>query len=744
MLNDLLGRLRGKPSATAHASPLDELLTEAVARVQAGDADGAQRAAEQALQRHADHAAALHLRGLAEALRGSHDTALEWFSRARRADPAQAAFAYSKGLSARVLGYLEDAIAAWEEAARLDPKDAATLHALGVALLEAGQPEEAVDTLARAVANSPEDANLRCDLGHALRATGQHALALEAFSLACTLCPEDSRLHDSLGVALHGQWRLAEALAAFDRALSIDPEFAGAHNNRGASLQAMGRVEEAVEAFAHALAIDPRHPNAMTNHAQALQETGRWREAMAGFAAAAAAGSAGARFRHALVLPVIAASLEEIAEVRGRIAPALDAIEADGVRLGNPHAEVGTTSFHLGFHGECDRELQNRIARTYLSACPSLAWTAPHIGRTRRPGRLRIGFLSRFLRAHSIGKTSRGLIERFSRTDFEVICIHIPPVSDDETARAIRAAADHNLVLPLALQPAREAVAALELDALFFQEIGLDPFAYYLAFARLAPVQCVSFGYPDTTGIPNMDWFISSDLYEPPVAQEHYSERLWLARQAGTLAWYLRPPTPDPSLSRDSLGLPSDRPLYFCPHSHFRWHPEFDDLLRAILDTDTRGEVVLVDSSQPRWTRLLRKRLERALGPHAGRLRVLPQQPLPRYLALMRLTDAMLDPIHFNGMNNSLDAFSAGVPVVTWPRALQRGRHTSGMYQRMGWDACVAQDANQYVQIAVRLAKDPEFRHAARREVAARSAVLFEDDHVVLEFERFFREACVS
>ncbi len=743
MLNRLLGRLRGKPSATAHASPLDELLAEAFARVQAGDADGAQRAAEQALLRHADHADALYLRGLAEALRGSHETALEWFARARRADPSKAAFAYSTGLSARVLGDLKDAIAAWEEAARLDPTDAATLHALGVALLGAGRPEEAVDALKKAVANSPEDGNLRCDLGHALRATGRHALAVEAFSLACTLCPGDARLHDNLGVALHGEWRLAEALAAFDRALSIDPEFAGAHNNRGASLQAMGRVEEAVEAFARALAIDPRHPNAMTNHAQALQETGRWREAMASFAAAAA-GSAGARFRHALVLPIIPSDLDEIAEVRSRIGPALDAIEADGIRLADPSAEVGTTNFHLAYHGECNRGIQMRTAQAYLTACPSLAWTAPHIGRTRRPGRLRIGFLSRFLRAHSIGKTSRGLIERFSRADFEVICIHIPPVSDDEAARAIRAVADRNLVLPLSLQPAREAVAALELDALFFQEIGLDPFTYYLAFARLAPVQCVSFGHPDTTGIPNMDWFISSDLYEPSGTQEHYSERLWLARQAGTLAWYLRPPTPDPSLSRDSLGLPSDRPLYFCPHSHFRWHPEFDLLLRAILDTDARGEVVLVDSSQPRWTRLLRKRLERTLGPHSGRLRVLPQQPLPRYLALMRLTDAMLDPIHFNGMNNSLDAFSAGVPVVTWPRALQRGRHTSGMYQRMGWDACVAQDANQYAQIAVRLANDTEFRHAARREVAARSAALFEDDHVVLEFERFFRETCAS
>ncbi len=748
MLSRLLGRARTATRAgtattgAAAAQPLALALNEAFARVQDGDADGAQRAAEQALALRPDHADALYLRGLAEALRGAHETALEWFGRARRADPANAAFPFSAGLSARTLGRLEEAIAAWREAARLDPQDPGTLDALGVALLDAGRADEALAALSAAAALAGQDAQVAFHLGNALRAAGDEEAAAAAFEHACALRPEDARLHNNLGVALHALSRFSEALSAFDRALALDGRYADAHNNRGSALQGLERTEEAVAAFARALEHDPGHPFALANRAQALQETGRWREAMEGFAAAAAAGSAGARLRHALVLPVIPASTGEIAEARGRIGPALDAIEAGGVTIADPLAEVGTANFHLAYHGECNRDLQARIARAHLAACPSLAWTAPHVDRARRPGRLRIGFLSRFLRAHSIGKTSRGLITRFSREDFEVSCIHVPPVSGDEVALAIRASADRNAVLPLRLQAAREAVAALELDALFYQDIGMDPFTYLLAFARLAPVQCLSFGHPDTTGIPNMDWFVSSDLYEPPDGASHYSERLWQARDAGTLAWYLRPPAPDPAITRETLGLPADRPLYFCPHTHFRLHPEFDALLRAILEADPRGELLLIESRQPHWTRLLLERLGRSLGPHAARVRVLPLQPHPRYLALMRATDALLDPIHFNGMNNSLDAFAAGVPVVTWPRALQRGRHTAGMYRRMGWEACVARDADHYVSLAVRLGTDAEFRAVARREVASRSHVLFEDDHVVREFERFFREVC--
>ncbi len=40
------------------------------------------------------------------------------------------------------------------------------------------------------------------------------------------------------------------------------------------------------------------------------------------------------------------------------------------------------------------------------------------------------------------------------------------------------------------------------LDILFYPDLGMTPLTYFLAFARLAPVQCVSWGHPVTTGIP--------------------------------------------------------------------------------------------------------------------------------------------------------------------------------------------------------------------------------------------------
>jgi predicted O-linked N-acetylglucosamine transferase (SPINDLY family) len=79
---------------------------------------------------------------------------------------------------------------------------------------------------------------------------------------------------------------------------------------------------------------------------------------------------------------------------------------------------------------------------------------------------------------------------------------------------------------------------------------------------------------------------------------------------------------------------------------------------------------------------------------------------------------------------------------VTLPAALQRGRHTQAMYRRMGLDELIAADAGAYVDLAVRLANDRAARDDASRRILESAHLLFEDDAVIREFERFFVTVC--
>src|SRR6185312_10657222 len=355
----------------------------------------------------------------------------------------------------------------------------------------------------------------------------------------------------------------------------------------------------------------------------------------------------------------------------------------------------------------------------------------------RRP-KIRVGLISQFFRRHSIGRTSGGFFAQLSRERFEVIAIFVDAPVGDEVSQAIQRDADRTLVVPKDLERARAQIAALQLDILFYQDIGMEPFTYFLSFARLAPVQCVSFGHPDTSGVPNVDYFVSNDLYEPDGAQAHYSETLHLLHGLGSLAYYERPLLREPRKSRAAFGLPADRPLYLCPQNLFKVHPDMDDLIAAILRRDPNGVVAFVEGRVGGWSRLLRARWQRTLGRLQDRIVFVPRMREDDYLNLIALADVMLDTVHFNGMNTSLEAFAVGTPVVTLPAAFQRGRHTQAMYRRMGLEDLVAGDAQVYVELAVKLANDGDYRRSISARIRQASHVLFADVQVVREFERFF------
>lgn len=100
---------------------------------------------------------------------------------------------------------------------------------------------------------------------------------------------------------------------------------------------------------------------------------------------------------------------------------------------------------------------------------------------------------------------------------------------------------------------------------------------YYLAHARLAPVQCVSWGHPDTTGIDTLDYFISSSTIEPINAYEFYSEHL--INLSRLPCYYELPDYNSILMTRSDFGLPNAARLYGCPQSLFKIHPEFDRII---------------------------------------------------------------------------------------------------------------------------------------------------------------------
>jgi protein O-GlcNAc transferase len=613
----------------------------------------------------------------------------------------------------------------------------------GFKRLEAGRYADAERHARLALRLTPDNPDARNLLGVTLVRTGRFGEAVAQLRMAVERAPEVPGYQMNLGYALLRDGQARQALEHLQTAARLDPRSLGGHFYLALALRANGDADAAEQVLRRVVETAPAFDEARHELNKLLYDAGRIQEAQTLLQQAPTPTSAARRLRLALTrLPPVVNSTPEIAELRARLESDLDSLAAEGPRIADALGEVDVTAFYLSYHGLPNRALLEKLARLYLAASPSLAWTAPHCARPRRSSeKLRIGFISRFLRLHSIGRTTRGLVEKLDRERFEITAIFIPPVARDEYARAIAASATHSVVLPANLEQARRAIAQLELDVLFYQDIGMEPFTYFLAYARLAPLQCVSFGHPDTSGIPSVDWWISGERFEPKGAEKEYSERLWRIPEIGNFAYYHHPARNFQPPAREALGLPSGARLYTCPQTLFKLHPDFDAVVGAILRSDGDGRLVLIAPRHQPWLDALLQRFRASIPDVLDRVMVLPAMSHERFLGLLSASDVVLDTPHFNGYNTTLESFAVGTPVVTRPGPLQRMRHTAGMYAAMGMEELCASSDEVYVRLALEVAQDSERRRALSQSIREREAVLFEDQRVVRGFETFFLAA---
>lgn len=572
-------------------------------------------------------------------------------------------------------------------------------------LLAAGDLPGALQCASAALSLVPDDLPTLGLLADLHEKTGDAAKALEMCRRLSKLAPQDPAPHLKAG-----QIRMSRV------------DYAGAEKEFAAALRLDASATPAVEGLTHLWRLSGKTAEART----LLLETAKGE--------ASPERAAIARFKAAFTQPVIASGLDEIAESRAEYARLLAAGPA--APIGDPLAAGLGPNFFLGYQGQNDRPLQEALAHYYRKACPALVSTARHVG--RRPGsKIRVGIVSNFFSHHTVGYLTHGLIEGLDRARFELILFRTPHALQDTATPRFMAAAPC-VDLPNDVSAARDVIADAQLDVVHYPEIGMDHMAYFLAFARLATLQTVAWGHPITTGLPNIDHFLSVADMEPENADAHYTESL--VRLKG-LSFAGEPPDA-PAADKQSSGL-LPGPAYVCGQSLFKVHPEFDATVAALLDADREGHVYFV-SLGVHADKLFRARLARSIGAHMDRLHLLPRTTKAGFLRLVKSADVVLDVPHWSGGKTSLETLALGTPVIHQPGAFMRGRHTLAFYRRMGVTAPVVESAAHYVKTAIGLAHDTAARAEVRGQIEEAQSTLFGDWASIREIEEFWAAAVAA
>ncbi len=599
----------------------------------------------------------------------------------------------------------------WIEAAAASPGEGAIENELAARLDHVGRPGEACFARFRAWRAGGADGASLLALGQFLVATSQ------------TLSADD--------VVYDGFFFLRESLSRVTQPSIPATVAVNAY-------LAERREDLAAGILLEAIVLDPGDPNNWRTAGAVAFLRGRIGEAGAALSRAIAISEdSRCKVMHALLLEPVPISKEAIARTRGRIDQAVDRLLADPMLSIDfvEHSEnMLINLFSFAYHGENDRPLLEKIGALFRRIVPGLVWSAPHVDHAAAGnGPIRIAFVGS-LHIHAINLMINAIIAGLDRNRFSPTCFSLHVGGSIADGRI----GDVDVVrLPNNLGRARQVIADYAVDIVFYTDLFLDNFFYFLAFSRLGRVQCLWPGHPSTSGLPSIDYIISSVPCEPPNAQDAYTEKLLLNEELN-LAYPSILADREP-VERTAFGLSDDAHLYVCAQTLYKLHPDFDPLIDEILARDPKGVAIFFENSHVERAAAIAPRFD-ALRERYGddRVRLLPRLPFGRFLGFIEQVDVLLDTPHFCGGNTTLQALQLGVPVVTRPSDYLRGRSSLGFYSVMGFTDLVAQTDERYVELAVRLANDAAFRARCRDEILARQGRLFGRTDVIEGFARIF------
>ncbi|CAM2007192.1 tetratricopeptide repeat protein [Acanthopleuribacter pedis] len=709
---------------------------EAAVAYQRGDMAQAEGFVKKALALDPGNPGSLNLKALFHCARGEISQGLNVIKRALAIKPSSHFYHNTRGNLLVAREDWDEALQAYRAALRFEPGFVDAQANLGYCLLRAGRLGQSKTALEKALAANRDHFDALSHYGRYHMTLGDYDAAGKYYERAHAVAPNHAMAHGNLGLIEALKGRLSEALVHYQKSLSLEPR-AEVHNNTGNCLKELKRYDEAAAQFRLAVTLDPSYVKARANLGDLLQDQGDWQAARAEYQAAfEQSGAAWYLFKAVTVLPVIAADAAEIESAHAAMRAGLSQLETMDLNFPEPLGNLNRTLFFLAYGGAPVRDLQCQAARVLRRACPALSYRAEHVAAPtpRQDGRIAVGFISRYLRNHTIGRLYRHLISGLPRDRFHVT-LFVHEQSHDDLVQGLAAEVDQTLSFPSHLARARDVVAGARCDLLFYLDIGMDIGTYLLAFMRLAPIQLATIGHPVTSGIETIDYFVSSRGMEPENAAEHYSEELLLTEVP---AMVIEPPRFQ-TKTRADFGLDPAGRYFVCPQSLFKFHPDYDPILRDLLAADEKAELLLIEGAFPRWRTLLMQRWARTLGDLTARIRWLPRMSQSDFVSLIQLADVMLDPHHFGGGMTSYEALSVGTPVVTRPGSMMCGRVTDAMYRRIGLTGLTVADDAAYVARATTLAADPGAREAVVAEMTRLKDAAFMDGEAVAQVAELLR-----
>ena len=354
----------------------------------------------------------------------------------------------------------------------------------------------------------------------------------------------------------------------------------------------------------------------------------------------------------------------------------------------------------------------------------------------RRHKPLRLAVISAHFRSHSVWTAlTRGWFGGLDPKRIALYAFDLGNGEDAETAFA-QSRAKHYERGPKELRHWLATVRAHEPDVILYPEVGMDPTTARLASLRLAPVQLATWGHPETTGLPTMDYYLSGGDLEPADAQDSYTERLVALPHLGVS---FEPPRVAGEIIAPQVE--AQVPVLISPGVPFKYAPAHDWVFAEIARRLGRCRIVFFEHANRALFQRVADRVRAAFDARGLEFEryvtIVPWQTPAAFFGWLRRADVYLDTIGFSGFNTALQAVECALPIVTREGRFLRGRLASGILRRMALAELVASNEEAYITLAVKLATDTSYRASIRERMRLARAQLYGDPVPLRALEDF-------
>lgn len=405
----------------------------------------------------------------------------------------------------------------------------------------------------------------------------------------------------------------------------------------------------------------------------------------------------------------------------------------------HPYMRICLPFYSLSYRNNNNKDLFIDRHDTYLAMCPDLYANYLNNRKFSQNGKIKIAFMSQYLgRLSSPFRDRIGLISNLPKDKFDVKIITF--ASEDKYTDKVKDFYNNNKELFVDLhsddiESIRKKIGELNLDILFFCEIGMSMYNFLLSFSRLAPVQINTWGNSDTSGNKEIDYFVSSKYFEIEDAQNHYSEKLIKFNSLST--YYYRPSTYlnykyDEKFIND-LNIPENHIVLGCMQTINKISNSMELIFNDILNIP--NTIILLSESIPLSIEQERRMVSNIKN--SNRIIRFGTVNHSRFCSVISRCDIILDSYPFGGCNTSFECFDFNKPIVTYPTKYLNGRFTLGMYKKMGILDLIVNSHEEYI-LHIKKLIDDDYRNSIVEKIKDNKHKLFEDKESINEWIEFF------